>query len=227
MHSRCPRLLKIGFRVLAVVLACCSVATPQKARSERGTVIAALTLSYGPSVDNRKPLFAITPDYVLAPVFSADDLLIEISIEPKSNSNGQRSIELSRSDFELILANINSIKPLGAHEEDLPFKFATGGRAAGMQRHRNAYLQTAELISHGPPRPIAFAHIYYLHPVTGIAKISRGSKPEDAGSFGLVCIEGKAYIAPKAEFMKLWSNPFERQTVQLAGPTRADCGQLP
>lgn len=230
MHSGYPRLLKIGFLVLAVGLACCSVATPQRTPSERGTVLAALTLSYGPSVDNRKPLFVIAPDYVLAPVFSADDLLIEISIEPKSNSTGQdqqRSIQLSQSDFELILANINSIKPLGALEEDFPAKFVHGGRAWGNLRHQHAYLQTAELISYGPPRPIAFAYIYYLHPVTGIAKIPRDSKPEEAGSFGLVCVGGEPYIAPKAEFMKLWSNPFERQTVELAGPTRGGCGQLP
>jgi hypothetical protein len=230
MHSGYLRLLKIGSHVLAVGLACCSVATPQKTPSERGTVLAALTLSYGPSVDNRKPLFVIASDYVLAPVFSADDLLIEISIEPKSNSNRQdqqRSIQLSRSDFELIIANINSIKPLGALEEDFPAKFVHGGRAWGNLRHEHAYLQTAEPISYGPPRPIAFAYIYYLHPVTGIAKIPRGPKPKEAGSFGLVCVGGEPYIAPKGELMKLWSNPFERQTVELAGPTRGGCGQLP
>ncbi len=97
----------------------------------------------------------------------------------------------------------------------------------GNLRHQHAYLQTAELISYGPPRPIAFAYIFYLHPVTGKAKIPRDSKPEEAGSFGLVCVGGEPYIAPKAEFMKLWSNPFERQTVELAGPTRGGCGQLP
>jgi hypothetical protein len=193
-------------------------------------VLAAITLSYGPSADNRKPLFTIAPDYVLTPTFSADGLLIEISIEPKSNRDAQdpqRPIQLSRSEFELILANINSIKPLGAFEEDFPAKFVHGGRAWGNLRYQNAYLQTAEPINHVPPRPIAFAYIYYLHPVTGIAKIPSGSKPEEAGSFGLVCVGGEPYIAPKAEFMKLWSNPLERQTVKLAGPTRGDCEQIP
>ena len=223
------RLLRIGFRVLAAGLVCCSVAS-QETPSERGTVLAAFTLSYGPSVDKRKPLFAIAPDYVLAPTFSADGLLIEISIGPKSNSPAQglqRAIQLSRSEFELILANISSIKPLGPFQEDFPAKVVHGGRAWGNMRYESAYLQTAEPISDGPPRPIAFAYIYYLHPVTGIAKISRGSKPEEAGSFGLVCIGGEPYIAPKSEFMKLRSNPFERQTVELAGPTQGDCGQLP
>ena len=230
MHSGHLRILRIGFRVLAAGLACCSAASPQETLSERGPVLAALTLSYGPSVDNRKPLFTIAPDYLLIPTFSADGLLIEISIQPKSNSNGQdqqRSIQRSRYEFESILANISSIKPLGAYEEDFYAKFVHGGRAWGNLRYQHAYLQTAEPISYGPPRPIAFAYIYYLHSVTGIAKIPRGSKPEEAGSFGQVCIEGEPYIAPNAEFTKLWSNPFERQTVELAGPTGGDCGQLP
>jgi hypothetical protein len=230
MRSGYLRLPRIGLIVLAAGLACRSVASPQENPSERGRVLAALTLSYGASVDSRKALFTIAPNYVLTPTFSADGLLIEISIEPKSNSNGhdlQRSIQLSRPEFELILANVNSIKPLGAIEEDFPAKFVVGGRAWGNLRYQHAYLQTAERISYGPPRPIAFAYVYYLHPVTGIAKISRGSKPEEAGSFGLVCVGGEPYIAPNAEFVKLWSNPFERQTVELAGPTRGDCGQLP
>jgi hypothetical protein len=230
MNSGYLRLLRIGFLVLAAGPACRSVASPQETSSERGRVLAALTFSYGASVDSRKPLFKIAPDYVLVPTFSADGLLIEISMEPKSNSNGQdpqRSIQLSRPEFELILANINCIKPLGALEEDFPAKFVHGGRAWGNLRYQHAYLQTAEPINYGPPRPIAFAYVYYLHLVTGIAKILRGSKPEEAGSFGLVCVGGEPYIAPKAEFMKLWSNPFERQTVELAGPTRGDCGQLP
>ena len=230
MHSWYPRVLRIGLPVLAACLGCCSVTTPQKTPSERRTVLVALALSYGPSVDNRKPLYVIALDYVLAPFFSADGLLIEISIEPKPKGNGQdqqRSFQLSRAEFDLILANINSIKPLGAFEEDFPAKFVHGGRAWGNLRYQHAYLQTAEPINHGPPRPIAFAYIYYLHPVTGIAKIPLGSKPDEAASFGMVCVEREPYIAPNAAFMKLRSNPFERQTVELAGPIRGDCGQLP
>jgi hypothetical protein len=230
MYSGYSHLLRVAFRVLAAGLVCCSVASPQETSSERGSVLAALTLSYGPSVDDGKPLFVTAPDYFLAPVFSADGLLIEISLEPKSDSHGQdpqRPIQLSRSEFESILANINSIKPLGTFEEDFPAKFVRGGRAWGNARYQHAYLQTAEPINHVPPRPIAFAYIYYLHPVTGIAAIPRGSKPEEADSFGLVCVNGESYMAPKAEFMKLRSNPFERQTLELAGPTRDDCGKLP
>ena len=61
----------------------------------------------------------------------------------------------------------------------------------------------------------------------GIAKIPRDSEPDEAGSFGLVCIGGKSYLAPKAEFLELLAKPNEKQTVDLAGPTRDDCGQSP
>jgi hypothetical protein len=145
-------------------------------------VLAALTLSYGPSIEDRKSVFAIAADYVLAPVFSADGLFIALAIEPKSNAHAQdlqRRIPLSHSAFESILANINSIKPLGGFEEEFGAKFVHGGRAWGNQRYRNAYLQTAELISYAPSRPIAFAYIYYMHPVTGVAKIPRDSRLDD------------------------------------------------
>jgi hypothetical protein len=223
-----PLLLRIAITVLAGAL-CHSVAWPQETLSERESVLAALTLTYGQPVEKGKPVFAITTDYVLSPVFSADGLLIEISIEPKSNTHGQnpqRSFQLSRSDFDSILGNINSIKPLGEFKEDFPSKFVHGGRAWGNVRYQNSYLETAEPINHVPPRPIAFAYIYYLHPVTGLATIPGGSKPDELDSFGLVCVNGESYIAPKAEFMKLRSNPLERQTVELAGPTRDDCGNL-
>jgi len=222
-------LLRIAITALAGIL-WQSIAWPQETLGERESVLAALTLAYGQPVEKGKPVFAITTEYVLSPVFSADALLIEIAIEPKSNNHEQdpqRPWQLSRSEFDSILANINSIKPLGALKEDFPAKFVHGGRAWGNMRYHDAYLETAEPISHVSPRPIAFAYIYYLHPVTGMATIPSGSRLDEVGSFGLVCVKGESYIAPKAEFMKLRSNPFERQTVKLAGPTRDGCGKLP
>lgn len=230
MHLSPLSLPRIACGVAVVGLVCCLIGWPQEAPSERGSVLAALTRVYGQSVDNKEPIFAITIDYVLVPVFSDDDLLIELSIEPKSDTHGQdprRPAHISQSSFHSVLANISSIKPLGRFQEDFGAKFATGGRAGGTQRYQNGYLQTAELIGYPPPLPIAFARIYYLHPVTGIAKISRDSMREEAGSFGLVCIGGESYIAPKAEFLKLWAKPNEKQTVELAGPTGDDCGQWP
>ena len=229
MRRRRLLLLRIVITVLTGVL-CHSIAWPQETLSERESVLAAFTLAYGQPVEKGKPVFSITTDYVLSPVFSADGLLIEIAIEPKSNNHGQdpqHPWQLSRSEFDSILAKVNSIKPLGAFKEDFPGEFVHGGRAWGNLRYQNAYLQKAEPITYGPPRPIAFAYIYYLHPVTGIATIPGGSKTNEVDSFGLVCVDGESYIAPKAEFIKLRSNPFERQTVELAGPTRDDCWKLP
>jgi hypothetical protein len=229
LHNLEFELLRVASSVLAVSLVCCSTARSQETLNERENVITALSLSYGRSIDDSKPLFALTAEYVLAPIFSAGGLLIEFSIEPNSSAHSrdpQHSVQLSQPEFESILANVNSIKPLGVLKEEFPAKFGSGSRAWGIQRYQNGYLQTAALISHAPPLPIAFAYIYYLHPVTGIAKIPGDGKPDEAGSFGLVCIGGESYIAPKIEFLKLWSKPNEKQTVELAGPTRDDCGQL-
>ena len=209
---------------LAGVFLCSSIAWPQNSPTERETVIASLAVLYGKPINKQNSLFAVTPDYVLSSSFS-DGVLVAISIEPRPNIDIslKRSIQLSKAEFDLILANVNSIKPLGQFEEEFGAKFVHGGRAHGTQRYRNAYLQTAEPIFDVPTRPVAVAHIYYLHPVTGTAKMSPTSNPEDAGSFGLVCVGGVPYIAPKEEFLKLWSNPSEQQTVQLAGPTPDQC----
>jgi Gram-negative bacterial TonB protein C-terminal len=215
--------------VMAFCIVCCSIVWTQETLSERETVLAALTGSYGHPIEGSSS-FAVTEDYILKPVFSGQGLLIEIAIEPRAKIYGQRdnrSVDLSDSEFQSILANINSIKPLGPLEEELGGKFGTAGRAWGSSRYRNGYLQTAELLGEAPPRPVVFAYIYYLHEVTGIAKLPIGSKPEDASSFGLVCIGGVPYIAPKSEFLKLWSKPNTRQTVLLAGPTRDDCSSSP
>jgi TonB family protein len=215
-----------AFTVVAFCIMCCSIVWTQETLSERETVLAALTGSYGHPIKKRSVSFAVTEDYVLTPVFSGDGLLIEIAIEPRAKIYGQRdnrSVDLSDSEFQSILANINSIKPLGPLEEELGGKFRGAGKAWGSWRYSNAYLQTAELLGNLPPRPIAFAYIYYLHEVTGIAKVPRDSKPEDASSFGVVCVGGDPYIAPKSEFLKLWSKPNTSHTVLLAGPTRDDC----
>ncbi len=71
-------------------------------------------------------------------------------------------------------------------------------------------------MGHGEPSPIESARIYYLHPVTGVPKIRQDEGPDGADS--LVCVDGEYYRAPKSEFIKLWSKPTERQTVDLAGP---------
>ncbi len=123
-------LLRTTFSVLVVGLLFCSSEWPQGAVSEREGVLAALSLSYGAPSPSKKLFFAVTPNYVLTPNFSSDGLLIEISLEPKSNTpepHPQRDAWLTHAEFESILANINSIKPLGALEEEFPAKFVHGG----------------------------------------------------------------------------------------------------
>ena len=145
---------------LAGVFLCSSIAWPQNSPTERETVIASLAVLYGKPINKQNSLFAVTPDYVLSSSFS-DGVLVAISIEPRPNIDIslKRSIQLSKAEFDLILANVNSIKPLGQFEEEFGAKFVHGGRAHGTQRYRNAYLQTAEPIFDVPTRPVAVAHI--------------------------------------------------------------------
>lgn len=191
--------------------------------SERESVISALTLSYGPRA-NRNSKFAIAGNYLLTPTFSSAGTLTKVGIDPRFGPGSSESPPLSRPIFEAILANLNSIKPLGAFAESFGAEFVHGGRAWASRRYENGYLQTAESTGEHAPRSVAFANIYYLDPVIGIGEVPRDSKPEAVGSFGLVCFNGQAYIAPRAEFLKLWSNPHKRVTLNLAGPTG---GELP
>jgi hypothetical protein len=194
-------------------------AQSQQNVSEREAVLSALRLSYGQPVNNEKSEFAISGNYLLTPTFSSTGTLIKIGIDPRFGPGSSKSPPLSRPIFEAVLANLNSIKPLGAFAESFGAEFVLGGRAWGNRRYENGYLQTAEPIDEHAPRSVAFAYIYYLHPVTGVGKVPRDSRPEDAGSFGLVCFNGLAYIAPKAAFLKLSLNPQKQVTLNLAGPT--------
>jgi hypothetical protein len=208
--------------LIAICGLCCSPARSQMS-NEQEAVIHALTLSYGQSVDKERLRFAIEPDYVLVPIFSDDGLLTEILIEPRSARDPSRVVQLSKSEFDSMLAMLASIKPLGALEEEYGVKFISGWRMHGTQRYHSAYLETAELMGQSRPLPIESARIYYLHSVTGVPKIEGDESPENFSSFGLVCIDGEHYIASRGEFTKLWSKPNERQTVEVAGPTDDPC----
>ncbi len=200
---------------------------PQPSPDERSTVIASLIVLYGQATDTIKPKFSLPEDYILSPTFADDGTLVEFAVEPKSGLDPLHSTQLSRPEFETLVANINSIKPLGELEEETRAWFVHGGRADGTRRYGNAYVETVEPISGPAPRPVTFAYIYYLHTVTGLAEIPGEPGLNDAGSFGLVCVDGKAYIAPKDEFLKVWHNRNKVQTLTLAGPTRSSCSQLP
>ena len=123
--------------VSIVVLLSCSPARSEQPLNERDAVLNALSLSYGQAFD-RDSSFALKADYILRPDFSADGLLIEVSIQPKHGRDPYSSTHLSKAEFESILANINSIKPVGAFEED-DGAIVSGGRARRSQRYQSAY----------------------------------------------------------------------------------------
>ena len=192
---------------------------------ERGSVIAALTSYFGQPLDKQTPKFAITQDIILTPSFSANDLLIQFAIEPKDRLNPfhdndpRQQTQLSAAEFDLLLSKLNSIKALGPLEEEDPAHIVVGLRGNN-KRYQNAYLMTAELLR--PPHeapPIQIAHIYYIHQVTGVPRVGGDSRPEDADSFNLICVDGSSYLAPRAEYPKIWSNRTLSQTLNLAGPT--------
>jgi hypothetical protein len=190
----------------------------QNLPNERHTVLAALRVLYGNPL-NGKSEFAATPGYVVRPVFSQRNVLVRIEVELRSGS----ITPLSRSAWDSILATLNTIKPLGDFEEELPL-YVSGGRSQTEQHYQHGYIAVVETIQR-PPASVQSAHIYYLHPVTGIPRIPKDSKPHDAVPFNfyLVCVAEEAYIATEPEFRKIWSKPRVDQTVLLAGPTENRC----
>ena len=209
--------LRVGCLLVVTVLGQ-SVAVSQAAPGERHAVLAALRSLYG-RASNSKPEFALTTDHVLRPFFSLDGSLTRISVEPRST--GEKAAPLPKSEWDSVLANLNTVKPLGDFEEEVPV-FVGGGRAQGEQRYQHGYVAVVEILE---PTPVGVesAHIYYLHPVTGIPRISKSSKPQDGFNFYLVCVGQGAYIAPEEEFRKVWSKPAVERTLLLAGPTQNRC----
>jgi hypothetical protein len=196
----------------------------QNAR-EQARVITALTALYGSPIDG-SPAFVLANGYKLSPVFSDAGLLIEVVVEPKAGFDPSKGEYLTRDQFDSVFAQINSVKPLGNLLEQGP-GFATGGRIGTSFQYEHGYLNTVEPLTHPRPRPISLAHIYCLPPVTGIARIPGDPNPNDASPFGLVCIDGKAYVAPKEEFLKLWAKRNQLQTRTVAGPTGDSCSVSP
>jgi hypothetical protein len=211
------------FNVLCLVIVAFSLtalAVSQNSSGERYTVLTALRVLYGKPL-NGKLEFSITPKYVLRPIFSAQGSLVRVSAEPRSI--GEEVAPIPRSEWDSILAKLNTIKPLGDFEEEFGAMFISGGRAQGEQRYQNGYVGMRIVVL--PPHPVVSASIYYIHSVTGVPRLPSGSKPQDAApfNFGLVCIGEDAYIAPDDEFRKIWAKPGVEQTLLLAGPTKDRC----
>jgi len=191
--------------------------------SEREAVLSALIQSYGKSIDATKPVFEISSDFVLAPQFSADSLFIKISIEPKDGLGIYRGAQLSKSEFDVVLAKISSIKALGNLQEDSRFGIMHGGRVSSTKQYENAFFEIDELGSYRAPRPVASAHVFYMHPVTVVVDLLRSSRPQSTGSSACLCVHGESYVASRAEILKAWSKPYQQQTLTLAGPTQGSC----
>lgn len=205
----------VSLLLSAITMNCVCFAQPEI--SERENILSALAASYGDPIDQHHSVFQINGRYLLTVNFTDDGILTQISIDPKYGLGSVKSPPMSRLEFEKILANLNSIKPLGALQETLPAVFVTGGRGWGQKKYENAYLGTAEPITE--PLTVATAHIDYLYLVVGSGRIPKDSKPSEAGSFALVCFNGKSYIAPYPEFLKLYENPGTKLTLRLADPT--------
>lgn len=215
--------------ILVYMLMWPSAASPNDAMPERERVLTSLTSLYGQPVGKYQHHFVVTSDYFLIPTFSEDGLLVAISIEPKPDAYGpdhRRRVQLPKADFDQILANINSIKPLGEFRQDGGAGFSGGGREWSRQQFENGYIEREDLLAYDPLLPISTATIYYLHPVTGFARIPLDSVPRtesDRNVSVLICFAGKPYIANGEEVVKLWSHLAERQTALLAGPTGDSC----
>lgn len=216
-------LLSRGVVIISLFLLSGAFAQAQSV-DERDIVLHALTLSYGQPSQGKDPRFTVTENHVLVPTFSEEGVLIEISIEPKPSQIGSKPAMMPKGEYDSLLANLGSIKSIGPYEEGPDALFRSGWRDHGTIRYQNAFIETSERLGEGEPKPIESIRIYYLHPVTGVPKIGRDEKPDEV-DHQLVCVDSKNYIAPETEFVKLWSKPRERQTVELGGPVAEYCSE--
>jgi hypothetical protein len=139
-------------------------------RSERDSIVAALEVLYGPSLDRSTPRFRVSSDYILTPAFSADGVLIRISVEP-SASPRVRDPQLSAAEFQRMLSKLDSVKRFGGFVED-GFSWASG-KLYQIRRYESAYIDTAELRLNVLPRPIYSATISYVHRIVGVPRFRK------------------------------------------------------
>jgi len=215
--------LRFQSTVLIAILGLGGLVSFAQVGNEQASTLHALSLSYGASIDDKHPRFRIKPNHLLVPTFSADGVLIKVSIEPKITNDPTRVFGLPRPEFDAVLATLGSIKPLGTPEPDDGPREMSGWRVHKTLLYGNAYLRTAEKVGYGDPAPIESAEIYYIHSVTGMPRIAADEMPDRAGRYRLICFDDAHYLARETEFFKLWSKSRERQTVDLAGPTDSAC----
>jgi len=222
-HGGVTRIVSLLY-VLVGTLVSSSAQEATPPHDDQRSAMATLTRLFGEPLDPSTLKFSASP-YVITPQFSQDGALLSLDIQlnPKFNSS-----DLFRSEFDRLLVLLGSVKPLGKHQEDLGVTIVHGSRGFECSRYEYAYLETAESITVPRPHPVQSAMIYYIHPVTGAAKLPKGSRPSsDAFSFGLICVGKESYIAPNAEFLKVWMRPNEIRQINVAGPTgdRSVCAE--
>ena len=175
-------------------------------------MLSLLATHFGKPVSVEPRLYEFGSGYFIEPMFSVDDALAKICVEPRDYGSGSY---LSQKQYDAFFRLLSPVKPLGRHREDLGGAFAHGGRSWKQQRFENAYVTVAEPLRPGSERRIAAVCAYYVRPVTGIIHFSASA---NSSSFALICIDGAAYIAPREEQAKLRQSD-EEQTVRGAGPT--------
>src|SRR5262249_22021187 len=104
--------------------------------------------------------FRVSGNYILRPAFSANGVLIAISVAPRASSHVSDP-QLSAVEFEGILAKLDSVKRIGSFVED-GFSWESGKKYRN-RRYENAYISTAAVRLEAPPPPIFSATISYIH----------------------------------------------------------------
>jgi len=112
--------LKSIFVLLALLLLLSSVTEAKP--TERTRVVALCDQLYGPVIDQRVKLYAVNQFFVLQLIFDRHDHLIALQVEPKwfwdwynvAWEAGDDFRNLSKPEFERLLADIDRLKPRGA-----------------------------------------------------------------------------------------------------------------
>jgi hypothetical protein len=124
------------------------------AKAKRARVIQICNQLYGPMIDRRLGLYAINPFYVLRLTFARRGELIALAVEPKyyydfAHTDWEERDDfrnLSKTDYERLLAEIDKIKPKGPLVEPAsPTSVVTNFTAWRRETYQNAILEWGEV----------------------------------------------------------------------------------
>ena len=179
----------------------------------RSSVLPLMAERYG-AADPSNPLaFRLKDGYKIVAKFAPSDELIGFEIKAAKMPDSITSVE-----FQDTLTFINSIKSLGTLEENLGVSFVSGMRAHNTAHYSEGYLSTAEVLCRTKPCPIAYASVDYLYPKSGTVRLPESFRLNDAGSFGLYCIDHREYRLPLSEAKKAVEAAGKQLRLLVAGP---------